>query len=622
MSKKAIGIDLGTGNSCVTVIEGGKPTVIINEEGNRTTPSVIGFGKDGEIKIGSGAKRQAVTNPTNTVSFIKRFMGEKYNKVKYDIDRAPYKVIEDKNGNPRVVINEKEYSPEEISAMILQKMKSAAEAYLGCDITDAVITCPAYYDAEARKAVENAGKIAGLNVLRIINEPTAAALAYGLDKKKLNGKIVVYDFGSGTLDISVLDMSDDGVIEVLSTNGDTHLGGEDFDQKIIDWISDEFKQENGVDLKKDPMALQRLKEAAEKAKIELSSQLSTDINLPYITAVDNQPIHLMKTLSRANFEAICADIFDKAISPASEALKLAKIEKNEISNVILVGGSTRIPKVKEIVKEFFNQEPDNSVNPDEAVAQGAAIMANTLSNPGENDILLLDILPMNIGVETQGGVFTTVIEGNTTIPVKKSQIFSTAADNQSTVQINIAQGMRPMYADNKQLGSFFLDGIAPAPRGVPQIDVTIDVDSNGIMTVSAKDMATGKEQNIRIEANSALTPEEIEKMKEEARINEEADKKRREEIDLLNSYDSLVFGIEKSLKENENHISNEQKSQFSTLLEEIKGLVKEKKVDEAKTKVEELQKIWEPIITEIYQKKTEEVKENAPGDNEGEPNKE
>lgn len=599
MSKKAIGIDLGTGNSCVSVIEGGTATVIINDEGGRTTPSVIGFGKDGEIKVGSSAKRQAVTNPENTVTFIKRFMGEKFKDVSYDVDRAPYKVV-DVDGSPRVVIGDKKYSPEEISAIILQKMKKIAEDYLGDKVEDAVITCPAYYDVDARKAVENAGKIAGLNVLRIINEPTAAALAYGLDKKKKSGKVVVYDFGSGTLDISVLDMSDEGLIEVLSTNGDTHLGGEDFDQKIIDWVADEFKKDNGVDIRKDTMALQRLKEAAEKAKIELSSQVSTEINLPYITAVDGQPVHLVKTITRAKFETIAEEVFNKAIAPAEEALKQAKIEKSEITDVILVGGSTRIPKVQELVKDFFGQEPNKSVNPDEAVAIGAAIMAGQLSGDKSSDIILLDVTPINIGIETLGGVFTTIVPANTTIPVRKEEVFSTAQDNQTTIQVNIAQGMRPMYGDNKQIGSFFLDGIAPAPRGVAQVVVSIDIDASGLMTVKAKDKATGKEQSLRIEASSSLTDTEIEKMKDEAKANEEADKKRKEEVDKLNDADSLVFSIEKTIKDQGEKITEEQKSSLTPLIDEIKSLVRERKVNEVEEKLDELKKLWEPIVAELY----------------------
>ena len=604
MSKKAIGIDLGTGNSCVAVMEGGKPTVIINDEGNRTTPSVIGFGKDGEIKVGSSAKRQAVTNPTNTVSFIKRFMGEKFDNVSYDVERAAYKVV-NKNGSPRVDINGKLYSPEEISAIILQKMKKTAEDYLGEDIKDAVITCPAYYDNEARKAVENAGKIAGLNVLRIINEPTAAALAYGVGKNKKGGKVVVYDFGSGTIDISVLDISDDNVFEVLSTNGDTHLGGEDFDNVIINWLADDFKKEHGVDLRKDPMAAQRLKEAAEKAKIELSSQVSTEINLPYITAIENQPIHLVKTLTRSTFENIADDIFKKAIAPAQKALDLAKLTKKDITNVILVGGSTRIPKVQEIVKDFFGIDPDKSVNPDEAVAIGAAIQAGVLTGDSNTDVLLLDVLPMNIGIETLGEVFTTLVEANTTIPAKKSQVFSTAVDNQPSIQVNIAQGMRPMFKDNKLLGSFFLDGIAPAPRGVPQIEVTVDVDANGIMTVSAQDKATGKEQHIRIEANSSLSEEEIKQMKAEAEANEEADKKRIEEINALNNADALVFQVEKAMKEFGDKLTDEQKNLVTPVLEEIKSAVKEKRAEDATSKVDELNKLWQPIITSLYQSTAE-----------------
>ena len=605
MSKKAIGIDLGTGNSCVAVIEGGSATVIINDEGGRTTPSVVGFGKDGEIKVGSSAKRQAVTNPDNTVTFIKRFMGEKFKDVSYDVERAPYKV-ENVDGSPRVVIGEKKYSPEEISAIVLQKMKKTAEAYLGEKVEEAVITCPAYYDVDARKAVENAGKIAGLNVLRIINEPTAAALAYGLDKKKKSGKVVVYDFGSGTLDISVLDMSDEGLIEVLSTNGDTHLGGEDFDQKIVDWIADEFKKENGVDLKKDTMALQRLKEAAEKAKIELSSQVSTDINLPYITAVDGQPVHLVKTLTRAKFESIAEEVFGKAIAPAEEALKLAKIDKSDITDAILVGGSTRIPKVQELVKDFFGIEPNKSVNPDEAVAMGAAIMAGQLTGDRSSDIVLLDVTPINIGIETLGGVFTTIVPANTTIPVRKEEVFSTAEDMQTTIQVNIAQGMRPMYTDNKQIGTFFLDGIAPAPRGVAQVVVSIDIDASGLMTVTAKDKATGKEQTLRIEASSSLTDEEIEKMKAEAKENETADSKRKEEADKLNEVDAFVFSVEKAIKDSGNKLTEEEKQSLNKAIDEIRPLVKDRKADEAEEKVKELRKLWEPIVLKLYKDPTKE----------------
>ena len=599
MSRKAFGLDLGTGFSCAAVLEGGKPVVVINDEGNRTTPSVVGFGNDGEIKVGSSAKRQAVTNPKKTIAFVKRFMGEKYKDVSYDVERASYKVV-DENGNVRIDVDGKFYSPEEISAIIIQKMKKVVEDYLGTDVEDVVITCPAYYDNEARKAVENAGKIAGLNVLRIINEPTAAALAYGVGRDKKGGKVVVYDFGSGTLDISILDISDDNVFEVLSTNGDTHLGGEDFDNAIINWLSEDFKKENGVDLRKDPMAAQRLKEAAEKAKIELSSQTSTEINLPYITAVDNQPIHLVKTLTRSTFENIADNIFKKAIAPAQKALDLAKVKKEDITNVILVGGSTRIPKVQELVKDFFGKEPDKSVNPDEAVAMGAAIQAGVLTGEKNTDILLLDVLPMNIGIETLGGVFTTIVEANTTIPVRKSQIFSTAEDNQPSIQVNIAQGMRPMFSNNKLLGNFFLDGIAPAPRGIPQIEISVDVDANGIMTVTAVDKATGKEQHIRIEANSSLSDEEIEKMKTEAKANEEADKKKREEIDKLNNADLLVFQVEKAFKEFDDKMTDEQKKTVSESLEKIKGAVNEKRVDELDGDIEELNKVWQPIITEIY----------------------
>lgn len=602
---KVIGIDLGTGFSCVSVMEGGQPVVIVNDEGQRTTPSVVAFTENGERKIGAPARRQAITNPKNTVSAIKRFMGEKYDDVKFDVDRATYNVIKDANGNPRVEIDGKEYSPEEISAYILQKMKATAESYIGEDVKDAVITCPAYYDNAAREAVKAAGKIAGLNVLRIINEPTAAALAYGLDKKDSGSKIAVYDFGSGTLDISILDLSD-GVLEVLSTNGDTHLGGEDFDTAIVNYIIEEFEKENGktVDLRKDPMAMQRIKEAAEKAKIELSSQTTTDINLPYITAIDGQPKHLVTKLTRAKFEAIADDIFKKAIAPAKDAIKKAKIKKTDINEVVLVGGSTRIPKVQEIVKEFFGKEPNKSINPDEAVAIGAAVQGSILSGE-KSDILLLDVTPLNLGIETMGGVMTALIEANTTIPAKKSQVFSTAADNQAGVEINVLQGNRPMSKDNKQIGIFHLDGIAPAPRGVPQIEVTFDIDANGILSVSALDKATGKEQHITIEAKSSVSDADIERMKKEAEEFAEADKKAKEEADKINAADSFIFQVEKISNDDKGKISDEDKESIKEPLEALKKAVSERNLDDIDKYQKELQDKWYPIIAKVYQESAE-----------------
>ena len=542
---KIIGIDLGTTNSCVAVMEGNQPTVIINNEGERTTPSVVAFTDGGERKIGNPAKRQAITNPQNTVFSIKRFMGETYEQVQKEIARVPYKVVRGENNTPRVDINGKLYSPQEISAMILQKMKKTAEDYLRQEVTEAVITVPAYFSDSQRQATKEAGKIAGLDVKRIINEPTAAALAYGLDKKNKDMKVAVYDLGGGTFDISILELGG-GVFEVKSTNGDTHLGGDDFDQEIINWLAQEFANENGgIDLKKDPMALQRLKEAAEKAKIELSNQTSTEINLPYIMPVDGIPKHLVKTLTRAKFEQLCDNLFQRSIEPCRQALKDAGLNASDIDEVLLVGGSTRIPKVQELVKEFFGKEPNRSVNPDEVVAIGASIQGGVLAGDVK-DVLLLDVTPLSLGIETLGGVMTKLIESNTTIPTHKSQVFSTAADNQPSVEIHVLQGERPMAKDNKEIGLFHLDGIAPAPRGIPQIEVTFDIDANGILNVSAKDKATGKEQNIRIEASSGLSDDEIQRMRDEAKANEAADKEAKEKVDKINNADALCFQSDKN----------------------------------------------------------------------------
>ncbi len=598
MSKKIIGIDLGTGRSAVAVMEGGKPVIIVNSEGGRTTPSVVGFnGKD--KKVGDAAKRQAITNAKNTVSSIKRFMGETYEQVTEEIKRSSFDVKKNANNVPCVDVNGKLYTPQEISASILQYLKKCAEDYLGEEVKEAVITVPAYFSDSQRQATKEAGTIAGFDVKRIINEPTAAALAYGLDKQKENSKIAVFDLGQGTFDISILELGD-GVFEVLSTNGDTHLGGDDFDQKIIDWMADEFAKDNAnIDLRKDPMALQRLKESAEKAKIELSSNSSAEINLPYITALDGVPRHLVMSLTRAKFETMCEDIIKRTIEPCEKAIKDADLTTNEIDEVILVGGSTRIPKIQETVKQIFGKEPNRSVNPDEAVAMGAAIQGGVLAGD-VTDVLLLDVTPLSLGIETNGAIFTKLIESNTTIPVKKSQIFTTAVDNQPGVEIKVLQGERPMAKDNKQIGIFHLDGIMPAPRGVPQIEVTFDIDANGILKVSAVDKATGKSQDIRIEASSGLSDAEIERMKKEAEENAENDKKEKEIADIINNGDAAVFNNEKMLKDLDEKLTEEEKESIKKINEKLAEAVKEKDVDKVEKFLKENEGAWTIISTRLY----------------------
>ena len=605
---KIIGIDLGTTNSCVAVLEGNEPVVIANSEGRRTTPSIVAFmdNGNGERKVGDPAKRQAITNPQHTIQSIKRFMGEKYSNMSSEISRVPYKVVKGDNDTPRVEIGDRTYTPQEISAMTLQKMKKTAEDYLGMEVTRAVITVPAYFDDAQRQATKEAGEIAGLKVERIINEPTAAALAYGLDKKSEDMKIAVYDLGGGTFDVSILELGD-GVFEVKSTNGDTHLGGDDFDQVIIDWMADEFKSEENMDLRKDPMALQRLKEAAEKAKIELSSSPETDINLPYITAMDGVPKHLVRKLTRAKFEQLAHDLVQRTLEPCKKALKDAGYTSSDIDEVILVGGSTRIPAIQKLVEDFFGKAPSKGVNPDEVVAVGAAIQGGVLT--GEvKDILLLDVTPLSLGIETMGGVMTKMIESNTTIPSKKTETFSTAADNQPSVEIHVLQGERPMANDNKTIGRFILDGIPPAPRGVPQVEVTFDIDANGILNVSAKDKATGKEQKIRIEASSGLSKEDIEKMKKEAEMNAEADRIRKEEADKINAADQLVFSTEKQLKEYGDKIPAEKKSVIEAASERLKKAVGEKNFAEMESASTELNAAWQAASQDMY---------NATGGNPG-----